>query len=124
MKRIREHLTKNHLITLGNDDSEPLAKRQATLLRGFDIQKTHPSSQFTTVERQLLRRVLDKEDIAEKLVRLLASNNQPLRSVEWKEFIEFSNTLNPFASEILPDRRQAKETLVSIHRKSVYISPY
>ncbi|EXU95447.1 reverse transcriptase domain protein [Metarhizium robertsii] len=117
MKRIREHLTKNRLITLGNDDSEPLAKRQATLLRGFDIQKTHPSSQFTTVEKQLLRRVLDKEGIAEKLIRLLASNNQSLRSVEWKEFIEFSNTLNPFASEILPDRRQAKETLVSIHRK-------
>lgn len=119
MQRIREHLTKNHLITLGNGDGEPLAKRQATLLQGFDIQKAHASSQFTTVEKQLLRRVLDKEDIAEKLIRLLASNNQSLRSVEWKEFIEFSNTLNPFASKILPDRKQVKETLVSIHRKYV-----
>jgi hypothetical protein len=119
LQRIREHLTKNHFITLGNGDGEPLAKRQATLLRGFDIQKAQPSSQFTTVEKQLFRRVLDKEDIAEKLIRLLASNNQSLRSVEWKGFIEFSNTLNPFASEILPDRKQAKETLVSIHRKYV-----
>ena len=119
MKRIREHLTKNHLITLSKCDGEPLAKRQATLLQGFEIQKAHPSSQFTTVEKQLLRRVLDKENIAEKLIRLLASNNQSLRSVEWKEFIEFSNALNPFASKILPNRKQAKETLVSIHRKYV-----
>ena len=118
LKRARDHLGKDHLITL-SEDSQPLAKRQATLLQGFKKQQGLPPPQFSTAEKELLRRVINKEEVNEKLVRLLASNNQSLRSVEWAEFIEFCNTLNPFAGEALPNRKKAKETLVSINRKYV-----
>ena len=122
LRHARKHLTKDHLITT-SDKSQPSINRQATLHQGFEIQKALPPPQFLTVEKELLRRVINKDEINEKLVRLLACNNQSLRSVEWKEFIEFCNTLNPFASEALPNRKKAKETLVSINKKYVLKLP-
>jgi len=118
LKHARKHLLKDHLITV-NDENQPSAKRQATLHQGFEIQKGLSPPQFSTAEKELLKRVINRDEVNEKLVRLLACNNQSLRSVEWREFIEFCNELNPFAGEALPNRNKAKETLVSIDRRYV-----
>jgi hypothetical protein len=113
IRHARTHLAKEHLVIL----RQASIKRQATLFQGFEVQKRHPPPQFLVGEKELLRRVIDKDTINEKLVRLLACNNQSLRSVEWKEFAEFCNALNPFADEALPSRKKAKDTLISINRK-------
>jgi hypothetical protein len=113
IRHARTHLAKDHLVIL----RQVSTKRQATLSQGFKVQKGRPLPQFSAGEKELLRRVIDKDTINEKLVRLLACNNQSLRSVEWKELAEFCHALNPFAAGALPSRKKIKNTLISIHRK-------
>src|SRR5579871_3547351 len=115
--RCRDHLRREHSITVIEEGEEPPKKQQASLGQMWQRQQLiRPEEQYNQSERLILEKVLDVEKIEEATVRLIAVRNKPLSCTTWPELIEWASCFNPYASKYIPSRQNITRALDRLYR--------